>query len=201
MTSPNPTDLPEGDATTLDRRRDKAQGAKDTADKARDNVADLDARIATNAGQAQRDQAALHQAQDEVTRLKRALKTAAKEDAVLQTRRKKASTAAVKAEVKAKAAEAKYDQAVLADMVRREKARDRSAAAATAKVDAPPADTTSVAPSPGTTSVAPSAGTTSVAPSAQQPTARPGTATRTAPRRTAAKAPEMTTGNGTPNAS
>jgi chromosome segregation ATPase len=183
MTSPNPTDLLKGDATTLDRRRDKAQGAKDTADKARDHVADLDARISTNAGQAQQDQAALHQAQDEVTRLKRALKTAAKEDAVLQTRRKKASTAAVKAEVKAKAAEAKYDQAMLADMVRREKARDRSAAAATAKVDAPPADTTSVAPS------------------AQQPTARPATATRTAPRRTAANAPQMTTGNGTPNAS
>jgi hypothetical protein len=183
MTSPNPADLLKGDATTLDRRRDKAQDAKDTADKARDHVADLDARIAANAGQAQRDQAALHQARDEVTRLKRALKAASKEDTVLQTRRKKASTAAVKAEVKAKAAESKYDQAMLADMVRREKARDRSAAAATGKVDAPAADPTSVAPP------------------AEQAAARPGTTTRTASRRTAAKAPEMTNGNGQPNAS
>ena len=204
MTSPTPADLLPGDTATLDRRRGKAQAAKDAADKARGGVADLDTRIAANASQTQQDQAALHRARDEVIRLKRALKAAAKEGVALQARRKKASTVAVKADAKAKAAETKYDQAVLADIVRREKARDRTAAA-TAKPAAPaptaatPAKPAAPAPTAAAPAkpIAPTAPAKPTAPTAERPDARP----QNAARKTAAKAAGTAKGEATPNAS
>ena len=137
MTS-TPRTPPKGpDTSTLDRRRSKAEAAKEAADRAEANVAELDARLTALTTQTQQDQSALQRAQDEVTRLKRAVKTATKESVTLQARRKKASAAAVKAQAKAQSAEARYDEAVLADMVRRERDRDRAAAASATKSEQP----------------------------------------------------------------
>jgi hypothetical protein len=175
VTTPIPTSSPHArDASNLDRRRGKAQTAKDAADQAQAGVADLDAQLAANATQAQQDQAALQRAHDEVIRLKRSLKDAAKESIALQGRRKKASAAAVKAQAKAQAAEAKYDEVVLAEIVRREKDRDRAAAAATEKIDAPAA-------------------------AAEQPTKATATATRTATRTPDSTAAGTTNAGGTRN--
>jgi chromosome segregation ATPase len=136
VTSTPRTSLKDHDTSALDRRRNKAQAAKDAADRAQANVAELDARLSALTTQTQQDQSALQRAQDEVTRLKRAVKAAAKEGATLQARRKKASAAVLKSQAKAQAAEARYDEAVLAEIVRREKDRDR-AAASTAKPEQP----------------------------------------------------------------
>jgi chromosome segregation ATPase len=110
------------------RRRRKAQAAKAAADTARAGVAELDIRIKTNAAQSRADERALRRAQEEIARLKKAIKAAAKDHARLCSARDKARKDAAKAQRKAGSADAKYDQAVLAEIVRREKERDLATA-------------------------------------------------------------------------
>jgi hypothetical protein len=118
-----------GPATTaLDSRRDKSTAANANAEKAKAGVTELDHRLRTNADQTKQQTQAMRNATAEANRLKRALKDAAKERARLTKERKKAVARADKARAKAKAAEAKYDKTVLAELVKREKERDREAA-------------------------------------------------------------------------
>jgi hypothetical protein len=127
--TPSPGDDSKEQASTLDRRRDKAQAAKDAADAVRAGLAELDAKLKAGLALAKQHQDAFRRAQVELTRLKKQLKVAAKDNDKLTAARKKAKAALAKVEVRAKTAETRYDEVVLADIVRREKDRDRAASA------------------------------------------------------------------------
>jgi hypothetical protein len=123
------TDRP---SAPLDRRRDQAAAAADTAEKAQADVTELDHRLETNASLTRQQSQALRNAVAEANRLKRALKAGSKERDRLTKARKKAVAYADKAKAKAGSADAKYSKTVLAELVRREKERDRVAAPAPA---------------------------------------------------------------------
>jgi hypothetical protein len=112
----------------LDRRRDRAAAAAHAAEKAQAGVTELDRRLETNANLTRQQSQALRNAVAEANRLKRAVKASAKERDRLTRARKKAVTRADKAKAKAGSADAKYTKTVLAELVRREKERDRAAA-------------------------------------------------------------------------
>ncbi|MCA2214393.1 hypothetical protein [Jidongwangia harbinensis] len=116
--------------SALDNRRTKSSTANAAAEKARAGVTELDHRLQTNANLIEQQTQALRHAESEAKRLKRALKLADTERARLAKQRAKAAARASKAQAKAEAAEAKYDQVVLAELVKREKARDRAEATA-----------------------------------------------------------------------
>ena len=124
-TSDRNTDASPG--STLDRRREKAKAAKATADAARQRLSEIDDGLAANTAQTQEQETALRRASDEVSRLKKALKASAKKNQQLTASRKKVAASVAKTQQKAYAAEAKYDKAVLADMVRKERNRDLAA--------------------------------------------------------------------------
>jgi hypothetical protein len=119
------TDASEG--STLDRRREKAKAAKATADAAQQRLSGLDDGLAANAAQTQEHETALRRASDEVSRLKKALKASAKKNQQLTASRKKVAASVAKTQQKAYAAEGKYNKALLADMVRKERNRDLAA--------------------------------------------------------------------------
>jgi chromosome segregation ATPase len=156
----------------LDSRRDKAATAAGAAEKAQAGVTELDNRLQTNASLTTQQTQALRAAQAEANRLKRSLKLTAKERTRLTAARKKATAKVAQARKKQQAAEAKYDKVVLADMVRREKERDRAQK------------------STGSTRVSTTAGAGPAAadPPPEQPDAATSMATRTAARKTAAAA-------------
>lgn len=110
----------------LDRRRAQASAAATAAKKAQKGVTELDNLLQTNASTTRQQTRALRNAVAEVGRLKRALKTATKERDRLTKARTKAAARADKALATSRAAESKYDRSVLADLVRREKAKDRA---------------------------------------------------------------------------
>ena len=110
----------------LDRRRDQASAAATAAKKAQKGVTELDSLLKKNASTTRQQTQALRNAVAEVDRLKRALKTATKERGRLTKARSKAAARADKALATSRAAESKYDRSVLADLVRREKAKDRA---------------------------------------------------------------------------
>jgi hypothetical protein len=116
----------------LDRRRDQAVAAAGAAEKAQAGVTELDHRLETNANLTRQQSQALRNAVAEANRLKRALKAGTKERDRLTKARKKAVTRAGRAKAKAGSADAKYSRTVLAELVRREKERDRAAAFAPA---------------------------------------------------------------------
>lgn len=113
--------------TPLDQRRDKLQKARATAESASAEVEDLDRRLETNAAVRKAGETDLRRAMDRVAAAKKADKAHAKDDDKLRTARKDAGQVADHAQHKAETAEAKYDRAVLADLVRREKDHDLSA--------------------------------------------------------------------------
>ena len=116
-------------AKPIDRRREKADAAGTAAGQAQAAVSDIDNQLKTIASLTDQQEQSLRRAQDEAARLKQALKAAAKRKAELVKQRKKAVARAGQAGAKAKAAEAKYDKEVLAEIVRREKEKDRKPAA------------------------------------------------------------------------
>jgi chromosome segregation ATPase len=124
----------------LKKRRKKAESARRAAEAAQERVAALDARLAANSQQTEREVAALRQARDEASRLKKAIKQAAKERGGLRSARKAAQKAAARSRRRAEAADAKYDRVVLAELVRREKKNQaaRDAASAPATIGAAP---------------------------------------------------------------
>jgi chromosome segregation ATPase len=183
-------------SSQLDRRREQAASAAGAADKAKAGVTELDNRLQTNTSMTRQQKQALRNAEAEVNRIKRSLKAATKERDQLTRARKKAVAKADKASVKAKAADAKYEKSVLADMVRREKMKDRADAAQ------PPVESAGTAlqpvlersPVPVKTAAATSgrrgrtSRTATAATTPEQPDAGTTTATRTAARKTAANA-------------
>lgn len=119
-------------AQPLDRRRDKAGTAAAAATQAQAAVTDIDHQLETLASLTEQQQQALHRTVEETARLKRSLKAAAKRRAELAKERRQAVAKADRARSKAAAAEAKYDKEVLADLVRREKEKDRAGSSAPA---------------------------------------------------------------------
>ena len=130
-TSPYTADSADGGADTqeseLDQRRDKLQAARATAENAAAEVEALDQHLETNAAVRRARETDLRTAMDRVAAAKKATKANAKDDDKLRTARKDARQVADQAQHKAATAETKYDRAVLADLVRREKDSDLSA--------------------------------------------------------------------------
>ena len=89
-------------------------------------MTDIDRQLETLASLTEQQEQALRRAAEEPTRLKRSLKAAAKRRAELTKERRKAVAKAERARAKAALAEAKYDKEVLAELVRREKEKDRA---------------------------------------------------------------------------
>jgi septal ring factor EnvC (AmiA/AmiB activator) len=116
-------------SSQVDRRREKAASTATAVEKAQAGVTELDNRLQTNSSLTQQHKQALRNAEAEANRLRRSLKAALKERDKLSKARKKAVAKADKARSKAKAAEAKYEKSVLADMVNREKIKDRAGSA------------------------------------------------------------------------
>jgi chromosome segregation ATPase len=137
-----------GGESRLDRRRGKVQAAKAAADAAQVRVTALDGRLAANAAEAQEHKTALRRLRGEVNRLKEALKVSDKQREQLRAARKKAEAGAAKAQRRSQAADHKYDEVVLAELVRRERDRDLAAAsqAQTAGGVTPAATTSETAP-------------------------------------------------------
>jgi chromosome segregation ATPase len=183
--------------TALDRTREKSAAAQTAAEQARAGVTELDQRLENNANVTKRQKQALRNAEAEVTRLKRALKSAEKERARLTKQRKGAVSRVEKAAAKVKAAEAKYEKSVLAEMVQREKERDRQAAGTGRTLESVPR--TDAASSTPDRTARSRTGRRGVAaePPPEQPDAGTATAKRTAARKTAAAAGTRTAARNT----
>jgi hypothetical protein len=117
--------------SVLDRRRNKLQVAKAYAASAVSDLRRLDEQFASNDDQRREQEAALQAAQDRVALLKKAIKASVKEAGKLRAAREDVGKRAAEAQQRVTAAEARYDRAVLADMVRREKENDLAAHAGT----------------------------------------------------------------------
>jgi hypothetical protein len=128
--TPGDTASTRGDAparSALDRRRDKMQATSRIAVAAAAKVDALDKQLDADTNKRHRHEATLKSALDSVAVQKKALKATTKDRDRHRAARRAARSAAAKARRSAVAAEAKYDRAVLADMVRREKDHDLSA--------------------------------------------------------------------------
>ena len=123
--------------SALDRRRRKLWRARNGADDATAAVRQLEERIDANAEQGRTHEANLRAALDEVASLKKAIKASAKEADKLHDSREAARERAAEAQQRAAVAESKYDDAVLADLLRREKDNDLAAHADPRATDDP----------------------------------------------------------------
>jgi hypothetical protein len=103
------------------------QATKASSAEAAATVDSLDQQLESNAGARAGHEADLQAALDRVAGLKKSIKAAAKEHDRLRSARKAARRTAATARHRAEQAEARYDSAVLADLLRREKAQDLSA--------------------------------------------------------------------------
>ena len=115
-----------GGSPPLRRRRKRLQAAQRDAAATAAAIVELDSALASNAGQRRNYEAGLRDARDHVAALKTTIKATKKEHDKLRAARKDARRNAAKAAQRAATADAKYDRAVLADMVRREKVIDLS---------------------------------------------------------------------------
>jgi hypothetical protein len=138
----------------LDRSRAKTTAAQEALAEARRRVEAVAGQLEQNLAKATADENALGAALDEVDRLKRALKDGQKERRKLVLARKRATADMGKAEDKARKAEAKYDRAVLADLIEREKEHDREGTTAVAVPAGAPAVASGAPPNGQTAPVA-----------------------------------------------
>jgi chromosome segregation ATPase len=115
-----------GGSPPLRRRRKRLQAAQADAAATAAAIVELDSELASNAGQRRNYEAGLRDARDHVAALKTTIKATNRERDKLRAARKDARRNAAKAARRAANADAKYDRAVLADMVRREKVTDLS---------------------------------------------------------------------------
>ena len=122
----------------LERARGKSTKARQTLDQARRKVDEIDGQLGRNAARTSQDEAVLRAAEAQVKQLKRALKDASKERQRLLTDRKRATGAVDKAQDKVRSTEAKYDRAVLADLIERQKQQDRAGAGSAGSSDGSP---------------------------------------------------------------
>lgn len=114
-------------ATALDERRGKWQTAHDAATQAEKQLADLGQQLESTVQQRNADEAELRANRDRQAELKKSIKAAAKQRDALRNARKQADRDAARARKRAEAAEAKYEKALLADLLHQQMSRDLSA--------------------------------------------------------------------------
>jgi len=114
------------ETSRLERRRTKLRDAKKAAAVAAADLAAIERRLGHSAHRNGLCQAGLRTALEQVAIITQRIKDAERRDGELREERKQARHRAAKMARHADAVEAKYDAAVLADMLRREKAHDLS---------------------------------------------------------------------------
>jgi chromosome segregation ATPase len=112
------------DAAALGRRRETLRKRTAAAAVSAAKVSSLDQRLNAKAATSREQEAALRSARDRVAALKKALKASQRQLAKFRTAHADAVKADAKAHQRVSTAEAKYDRAVLADVVQRQKERD-----------------------------------------------------------------------------
>ncbi|WP_028937395.1 hypothetical protein [Pseudonocardia spinosispora] len=117
-------------ASTLDRRRETLLARTSAADESATKLSTLEEELRATSQRKRDDEASLSEALIRIAELKKAIKSAEKRRTKLRSARKDARQDHTEARRRAEVAEAKYDRAVLADLLRREKDRDLAAHAA-----------------------------------------------------------------------
>src|SRR5882757_11146935 len=125
------------EAAKLTRRREKMQVARSAAAAATAKLTDLEGQLAALTRLRRQQKAALREAKSQQSVLERAVKASTRQRGALRESRKDARKAAAKAQRRAHEVEARYDRAVLADMVHREKQTDLSTHATSGAVARP----------------------------------------------------------------
>jgi hypothetical protein len=128
-TTPVTTDADAG--SRLEQSRARSQKARQALTDAQRQVDDVEARIGRNTAMTSASENALRSAEAEVKRLKKALKDSDRERRKLVVARKRAQAEVAKAAEKIRKTEAKYDRAVLADLIQRQKEEDRRGSSGT----------------------------------------------------------------------
>lgn len=116
------------DHAALDEPRSKWQAAAEAAAHADHQVTLVLERLEDNAERRSADEAALKEAVDRQAELKRAIKASAEQRETLRKARSKVQREAEEARKRAHAAEATYDEALLAEVLAAQKNKDLSAA-------------------------------------------------------------------------
>lgn len=118
----------EVDHAALDEPRGKWQDAQAAASQAENQLASVLERLEDNAERRSADEASLQAAVEQQAELKRAIKTSAEQRETLRKVRSKAQRDVAEARKRAQAAEAKYDDALLVEVLAAQKIKDLSAA-------------------------------------------------------------------------
>lgn len=117
----------ESACTALDKRRTKWLAAGQVAAEADGALAVLDQQLAANAAKRAADKAELKAAAKRMVELKREIKSLAKQRDQLSTDRTHAKRGVAKSHRRAKATEARFDRALLKDLLRKAKSADLAA--------------------------------------------------------------------------
>jgi chromosome segregation ATPase len=146
----------EVDHAALDEPRSTWQAAEDAAAHAENQLAIVLERLEDNAEQRSANEAALQAAIDQQAELKRAMKASAEQRETLRKARSKAQREAAEARKRAQAAEARYDEALLVEVLAAQKSKDLATADGSAPADHDDADgvATPVEPSTAQTTAA-----------------------------------------------
>jgi hypothetical protein len=126
-TSTNDNSELEIDHAALDGPRGEWQAAQEAAAQAENQLSLVLGRLEDNAERRSADEAALQAAVDQQAELKRAIKSSAEQRETLRKARSKAQREAQEARKRAQAAEAKYDEALLVEVLAAQKIKDLSA--------------------------------------------------------------------------
>jgi len=118
----------EVDHAALDEPRGNWQAAREASARADSQLSLVLQRLEDNAERRSADEAALQAAVDQQAELKRAIKTAADQRETLRKARSKAQREAEEAHERAQAAEAKYDEALLVEVLAAQKNKDLAVA-------------------------------------------------------------------------
>ncbi|MET0703503.1 MAG: hypothetical protein ABWY93_27990 [Mycobacterium sp.] len=111
----------------MDEPRGKWQAAQEAAAQAENQLSLVLERLEHNAERRSADEAALQAAIEQQAELKRSIKTSADQRETLRKARSKAQREVEEARKRAQAAEAKYDEALLAEVLAAQKIKDLSA--------------------------------------------------------------------------
>jgi DNA repair exonuclease SbcCD ATPase subunit len=117
----------EVDHAALDGPRGTWQAAEEAAAQAEKQLSLVLERLEDNAERRSADEAALQAAVDQQAELKRAIKMSAQQRETLRKARSKAQREVEEARKRAQAAEAKYDEALLTEVLAAQKSKDLSA--------------------------------------------------------------------------
>jgi hypothetical protein len=174
----------------LDQRRAQLQTARGRSDGAAAAVVSLDTQLRANAAQTSQLEGELAAARDRVAVLKKSIKASQKEGRKLRDGRKDARARAAKAQQRAADVERRYDRAMLAEIVRREKQQDLTQHSQSTPVAAAPAAAPAKASTPAAAKA--SAPAAPAAPAKASTPAAPASAPASAPAAPAAPAKAST---------